>query len=49
MTYIIVTDNQTIIGQPFTSYMSAFTQAVLQFGDDAAEWVRLNLRIEENR
>jgi hypothetical protein len=49
MTYVIVTDTQTIIGTPFTSYMSAFNQAILQFGDDAAEWIKLNLRIEENR
>lgn len=49
MTYVIVTDTQTIIGKPFASYMAAFKQATRQFGDDAAQWVKLNLRIEENR
>ena len=49
MTYIIVTERQTIIGNPFGSYMSAFEEANRLFGDEATDWVKLNLRIEENR
>jgi ABC-type uncharacterized transport system auxiliary subunit len=49
MTYVIITNEQTIIGQPYGSYISAFDAANRLFGTDCVDWVNLNLRIEENR
>ena len=36
MTYIIVTAKQTVIGQPFASFASAYGEASRIFGDDPA-------------
>ena len=49
MTYIIVTQKQTIIGQPFLSYATAYGEASRIFGDDPVAWIDSNVRIEENR
>jgi hypothetical protein len=49
MTYIIVTAKQTVIGQPFASFASAYGEASRLFGDDPAAWMDGNVRIEENR
>ena len=49
MTYIIVTRKQTVIGQPYTSFASAYGEASRIFGDDPVAWMDRNVRIEENR
>jgi hypothetical protein len=49
MTYIIVTAKQTVIGQPFASFSSAYDEASRIFGDDPVAWIDGNVRIEENR
>ncbi|HSG93952.1 MAG TPA: hypothetical protein VLA28_00420 [Afifellaceae bacterium] len=49
MTYIIVTARQTVIGQPFSSFNSAYNEASRIFGDDPVAWIIDNVRIEENR
>ena len=49
MTYVIVKDCQTIIGPPHASFAAALDQANEQFGDCAKAWMKLNLRVEENR
>ncbi len=49
MTYIIVTQKQTIIGRPFASYASAISEASRIFGDNPLAWIDRNVRIEENR
>ena len=49
MTYIIVTARQTVVGQPFTSFASAYGEATRMFGDDPVAWIDRNVRIEENR
>ncbi len=49
MTYIIVTETQTVIGAPFASFNAALNEASRLFGEDTGEWIALNLRIEENR
>ena len=47
MTYVIVKNRKTVVGKPVSSYQAAFKQACRLFGDDIAEWMKLNLRIEE--
>ena len=42
MTYIIVTQKQTIIGQPFASFASAISAASRIFGDDPVAWIDRN-------
>lgn len=49
MTYIIVKDRKTVIGDPFASYTAALQKANALFGDDVEAWMDLNLRVEENR
>lgn len=49
MSYVIVTQNRTIIGRPFASFAAALSHASHLFGRNPADWTRLNLRIEENR
>ena len=49
MTYIIVTAKQTVIGQPFASFASAYGEASRIYGGDPAAWIDGNVRIEENR
>lgn len=49
MTYIIVTQEETVVGKPVASFDDALTQATRLFGDDMEDWLKLNLRIEENR
>lgn len=49
MTYVIVKEKQTVIGTPFRSYLDALTAATRLFGDNALEWMQMNLRVEENR
>ena len=49
MTYIIVTRKETVIGKPVASFDAALRQATRLFGDDIDDWLKLNLRIEENR
>jgi hypothetical protein len=49
MTYVIVTGQRTVIGEPFPSFSAAFETAVGQFGKDVRRWLELNLRVEENR
>lgn len=49
MNYVIVTGANTITGKPARSYDAAFAQAIKAFGDDVSAWLKLNLRIEENR
>ena len=49
MTYVIVKNQQTIIGKPIASYKAALNEASRLFGDDVMEWMNLNLRVEEAR
>jgi hypothetical protein len=49
MTYVIVASKQTVVSKPFTCYASAFSEATRLFGDDVAAWMKLNVRVEENR
>ena len=49
MSYIIVTDQSTVVGAPFNSFPDALEAASQIFGDDTALWLELNIRIEENR
>lgn len=49
MTYIIVTREETVVGKPVASFDDAMIQATSLFGDDMEDWLKLNLRIEENR
>jgi len=49
MTYIIVTRKETVVGKPDVSFDAALIQATRLFGDDMEAWLKLNLRIEENR
>ena len=49
MTYIIVTNKETVVGIPATSFDAALTQATHLFGDDMEVWLKQNLRIEQNR
>ncbi len=49
MTYIIVTRKEAVVGKPLTSFDDALMQATHLFGDDVQDWLKLNLRIEENR
>ncbi len=49
MTYIIVTRKASVVGKPFASFDAAFIQATHLFGGDIEDWLKLNLRIEENR
>ncbi len=49
MSYVIVTKEHTITGQPFPSYDEALAEANREFGDEVQVWLELNLRIEENR
>lgn len=49
MIYVVVKNRQTIIGSPHATFAAALDQANEQFGDNAKAWMRLNLRVEENR
>ena len=49
MTYIILTERETVIDDNFESYDQAFIEATRLFGEDPMEWVNRNVRIEENR
>lgn len=49
MTYVIVTRSRKVIGKPFTSYSEAFDVATRLYGNNVQDWIRRNLRIEENR
>jgi hypothetical protein len=49
MTYIIVTRKETVVGEPLVSFDDALMQATHLFGADLKDWLKLNLRIEENR
>lgn len=49
MTYIIVTSKETVVGKPLASFNAALIRATALFGDDMEDWLKLNLRIEENR
>lgn len=49
MTYVIVTGENTIVGMPARSYVTALNQAARLYGSDVATWLRLNLRVEERR
>lgn len=49
MTYVVVTSRETIVSKPFTCYASAFSEATRLFGDDAASWLKHNVRVEEDR
>ncbi len=46
MTYVIVTEKQTVVGAPFSSFSAALAEANRLFGDCAREWMALNLRVE---
>ena len=49
MTYVIVASKQTVVGKPFTCYASAFSEATRVFGDEIETWLKLNVRVEEQR
>jgi hypothetical protein len=49
MTYVVVSSRETIVSKPFTCYASAFSEATRLFGDDAASWLKHNVRVEEDR
>ena len=49
MTYIIVTRRGEVIGKPFETYSEAFDVATRLYGNHVQDWIRRNLRIEENR
>jgi hypothetical protein len=49
MTYIIVKDIETRIGNSFESYTDALEEVANLFGDDVDTWIENNLRVEENR
>ncbi len=49
MTYVIVKNQETIIGKPLASYKAALNEACRLYGDDVMDWMKLNLRIEEAR
>ena len=49
MTYIIVTRKESVIGSQVATFDAALRQATRLFGDDVEDWLKLNLRIEENR
>ncbi len=49
MTYVIVKNRKTIVGQPVSSYQAALKEANRLFGDDVIDWIKLNLRVEEAR
>lgn len=49
MTYLILTERDTIIDDEFESYDQAFIEATRIFGEDPMEWVNRNVRIEEDR
>ena len=49
MTYVIVKNQQTIVGAPFASFGAALQHASAEFGDDVRSWMDLNVRVEENR
>lgn len=49
MTYIIITRKEAVVGKPIASFDDAFIQATRLFGDDVEDWLKLNIRIEENR
>jgi len=49
MSYVIVTEKDVIVGQPHASFSAAYDSATELFGDDARDWIELNVRIEENR
>jgi len=49
MTYIILSEQDTIIEEDFDSYDQAFIEATRLFGEDPMEWVNRNVRVEENR
>ncbi len=49
MTYIIITRKEAVVGKPIASFDAAFIQATRLFGDDIEVWLKLNIRIEENR
>ncbi len=49
MTYIIVTGSETVVGKPVASFDAALKKAARLFGDSTQDWLKLNLRIEENR
>ncbi len=47
MTYIIVKNRKTVVGEPVSSYQAALNEASRLFGDDILDWMKLNLRVEE--
>lgn len=47
MTYVIVKNRKTIVGNPVSSYQAALREASRLFGDDILDWMKLNLRVEE--
>ena len=49
MTYIILTERETVIDNDFESYDQAFIEATRLFGEDPMDWVNRNVRIEEDR
>ena len=49
MTYIILSEQETIIDEDFDSCDQAFIEATRLFGEDPMEWVNRNVRVEENR
>ena len=49
MTYLIVTEQETVLGDPFESYDQAFVEATRLFGEEPSEWINRNVRVEENR
>ncbi len=49
MTYVIVTGKDAVSGLPARTYQTAFNQARRLYGGDVDVWMKLNLRIEENR
>ena len=49
MTYVIVTRQRKVIGNPIASYNEAYELATRLYGDNVQDWLKRNLRIEENR
>ncbi len=49
MTYVIVTRKRKVIGNPIASYNEAYELATRLYGDNVQDWLKHNLRIEENR
>ena len=49
MTYVIVIEKDTVIGEPLTSHGAALDEAARRFGACVRNWMSLNLRVEENR